>query len=103
MTPMGAVAHMLCPECHDAVGTMMGGGSWNDVAGSATGSEAVVAREEDESHAVSLACFAFCTCPQDQELSTQGHAARNVKENQTIPAKEKQINPGFFISQDLSF
>lgn len=58
----GAAAHMLCPECHEAVGTIMGGGSWKEPAGSATGSGVEVASdEEDPLAAVQPPCFAFCS------------------------------------------
>ena len=53
---------MLCPECHEAVGTIMGGGSWKDPAGSATGSAAEVASDEEDPLAVvHPPCFAFCS------------------------------------------
>lgn len=66
----GAAAHMLCPECHEAVGTIMGGGSWKEPAGSATGSGVEVASdEEDPLAAVQPPCFAFCSRQKGQRYS----------------------------------
>lgn len=60
MTLMGVPPHMLCPECHEAVGSMMGGGSWKEPAGR-TGRDAAVASDEEDPFALLPPCFALCS------------------------------------------